>query len=81
MSAEFVVLRTSHVDALFEEWGDLDQDPFWQPVTDVRVVPESVRGEAEALASACTNEQLLLTLDIFRTELDRRRYGSPEATP
>ena len=69
----YVVLRSAHVDALVEEWGDLEQDPFWQPVDGVRVVPESVRGEPEALASACTDDQLLLALNIFRAELARRK--------
>ena len=30
--SEFVTLRRCHVEALLEEWGDLDEDPFWQPI-------------------------------------------------
>lgn len=28
----FVTLRRSNVEALLEEWADLDEDPFWQPL-------------------------------------------------
>jgi hypothetical protein len=28
----YVILRQTDADALMEEWGDLDADPFWRPV-------------------------------------------------
>jgi hypothetical protein len=28
----FIVLRRFDVEALLEEWGDLDSDPFWKPI-------------------------------------------------
>lgn len=31
MTNGYVVLRASDVEALCEEWGDLDRDPFWRP--------------------------------------------------
>ena len=31
----YVILLQSDVDALMEEWGDLDTDPFWKPIPHV----------------------------------------------
>ena len=57
--SSFVVLRRFDVEALLEEWGDLDEDPFWKPLGDsVRIVAAGwSEGDALSRLASVTRER------------------------
>lgn len=57
--SSFVVLRRFDVEALLEEWGDLDEDPFWKPLGDsVRIVAAGwSEGDALSHLASVTRER------------------------